>query len=110
MSRSHFFDTLVAELVDLELRNKGLKLADLASILGVREDHIRKINSASSDKRYTLNHLYIISEHWQCSIDNFIPNLQNIKRLQRFNDADEKELVNVIEQIKIELIGDEKNE
>ena len=110
MGRSHYFDILVAELVDLHLRSKGLKLTDLALLLGVREDHIRKIHSTSSDKRYTLDQLYIISEHWKCSIDYFIPNLQNIKKLKRFYNANESELINTLDKIKIELIGEENYE
>src|SRR5699024_8287867 len=84
MARSLDFDKLVAELVDLQLRHRGLKLSDIALILGIREDHVRKINSVSSNKRYTLEHLYLLSNHWNCPLENFIPNIENIVSLERY--------------------------
>ncbi|UTH05727.1 hypothetical protein [Macrococcoides caseolyticum] len=110
MARNLEFDQLIVELVDHKIRHEGLKLFDVAIELGIREDHVRKINSSSSDKRYTIEHLYLLSKVFKCSIEEFIPSVKNLKKLERFMDVSDEEIEINLQKIVEKIRGDEKYE
>ena len=110
MTRSQKFDQLIAELVDYKRRHLGFKLSDVSSELGIREDHVRKINSPTSEKRYTLEQLYLLSTAFKCSIDDFIPSANNLKTLERFMNMSEEEIEICLKKIIEKIRGDEKYE
>ncbi|TDL93345.1 hypothetical protein ERX27_10780 [Macrococcus brunensis] len=110
MSRSIEFDKITAELVDIQLRDKGLKLSDISMILGIREDHVRKINSASSDKRYTLEHLYLLSKKWNTPLESFLPSDQNLSKINRYSKIDDEQKKIILDKIESQLRGDYKHE
>ncbi|RIO63546.1 hypothetical protein BUZ34_05230 [Staphylococcus haemolyticus] len=107
--RKKLFHEIITELVDRERRIRSEKREYLASQLNLTESYLRKIHSPSTDKHYSLEHLYLLSLHWNISITCLIPSLTTLKLLPAYQNLSKKEQENIMNKIK-KSISEEENE
>lgn len=93
------FHQIVVELVDRERRIRSEKRELLAFKLNCSESYLRKIHSYSTDKHYSLEHLYILSLHWNIEISKLVPTVENLKLLPAYQDYSESKLKEIIQKV-----------
>jgi len=103
------FHQITTELVERERRIRSEKREYLASQLNLTESYLRKIHSPSTNKHYSLEHLYLLSLHWNINISHLIPSLSTLKLLPAYQNNSEKELEKIMNKIKKSIL-EEKNE
>ncbi|PTG97878.1 hypothetical protein [Staphylococcus chromogenes] len=105
--RKKLFHQIIAELVERERRIRSEKREYLASQLNLTESYLRKIHSSSTNKRYSLEQLYLLSLHWNINISCLIPSLTTLKLLPAYQNLSKKELENTMEKIKNSILEEE---
>lgn len=68
-----FIEQYVINQVRKKRKKLGLSQADLAEILNVTPGFIGKIESSKHSAKYNLNHLYRLSQHFDCNLQAFFP-------------------------------------
>lgn len=105
--RKKLFHQIITELVERERRIRSEKREYLASQLNLTESYLRKIHSPSTNKRYSLEHLYLLSLHWNINISYLTPSLTTLKLLPAYQNLSKKELENIMEKIKNSILEEE---
>jgi hypothetical protein len=98
------FDFIVIELVDYYLRIRSEKLKDLALLLNVREDYIRKIHSHSNRKRYSLKQIYLIANAWKKDVSQFLPSTESLNRVTKYKNYSFEEKEKVLVRLKNQIL------
>ena len=102
----NLFYNLITELVYREMKLRNQNYSNIANVINKSEDYIRKINSVSSEKRYNLEHLYLLANFWKIPIDNLLPNKDNIATLEKYSQYSEKDIIKLLENIFLFLKGE----
>lgn len=105
--RKKLLHQITAELVERERRIRSEKREYLASQLNLTESYIRKIHSPSTNKHYSLEHLYLLSLHWDINISYLIPSLTTLKLLPAYQNLSKNELDNIMKQVKNSILEEE---
>lgn len=71
----HLREKWIRSRINLEIKNKGLKLEELAEVLGVSIEKLTKYRNG--DLPIPLNHLQTISAHFKIPLEAFLPELDN---------------------------------
>ena len=104
---NEFYDC-ISELVEYYRRFRSKTRLEIADVLGVREDYIRKIHSLGSDKRYSSKHLFLLSSFLGVSVSDLYPTVENLTKLEKYRGLDVEKRREIIEQFKNGLRKEEE--
>ncbi|MBU6089456.1 hypothetical protein [Mammaliicoccus sciuri] len=103
-NNSYEFDFIVIELVDYYLRIRSERLKDLAMLLNVREDYVRKIHSHSNKKRYTLKQIYVIANAWGKDVSQFLPSIENLNNITKYKNYSLEEKIEILKEVENKIL------
>lgn len=99
---------LISDLVDYEALKRSEKRKDIAHLLNVEESYIRKIHSMATNKHYNIPQLYLLANYWKISVNDLLPNINNIKKLVAYTNKSNDEIQIVLDEM-IEKIKEDMN-
>ena len=83
MKNEAMFYRFIYESVDILRRDSGLLMGDIALEINVSENFLKQIQQGN--KHYNMEHLFILSKKFECSMDLFLPNTKMYSRIRESN-------------------------
>ena len=101
------FYQIIAELVDIQIRSHGETREAVASALGVTESFVKKLHSPTAEKHYNVIHLFLLANHWNININELIPSMDTLGKLEKYRDCSQDALREKTNEMVVVLRKDE---